>query len=163
MWTIWTFVLCCCTVLALQVKINYYNHHNLKKWTTFLRDSRFIMFTDLAWLLPVRAVGDIKEDFQYLYDTLRSFQRDGRCCRLQHTLILFLPLDLQAALQGCCEDGHPTLLEKWENKCDVSHIMTTGLICWTQQLCHKCDRATCWSWELSSGRSAVMRNMRRSS
>lgn len=33
-----------------------------------------LSITDLTWLLPVGAVGDIEEDFEDLYDTLRSFQ-----------------------------------------------------------------------------------------
>lgn len=61
------------------------------------------------------AVGDVEEDFEDLHDALRGFQRDGWCCRLQHTLILLLPLDLQAALQGCCEDENASLLEE-ENR-----------------------------------------------
>ena len=77
--------------------------------------------TDLAGLLSVAAVGDVKEDFQYLDDTLRGFQGDGTFRRLQGTLVLLLPLHLQAALQGRCEDGQPALLEEthkdeWESR-----------------------------------------------
>lgn len=70
------------------------------------------MVTNLTWLLPVGAVGDVEEDFEDLYDTLRGFQRDGRHSWAQHTLILLLPLNLQAALQGCSEDRYTALLEE---------------------------------------------------
>lgn len=57
-----------------------------------------LAFTDLARLLPVGAEGDVKEDFEDLYDALRGFQRDGWCCWVQRTLILVLPLNLKAAV-----------------------------------------------------------------
>ena len=76
---------------------------------------RSLTFTDLTWLLPVGAVGDVEEDFEDLCDPLRRFQRYGWCRGVQHTLILVLPLHLQAALQGCSKDGQASLLKE-ENK-----------------------------------------------
>lgn len=66
--------------------------------------------TDLTWFLPVCAVGDIEEDFEDLYDALWGFQWDGECIWAQHTLILVLPLNLQAVFQSCSENGDPSLL-----------------------------------------------------
>lgn len=66
------------------------------------------------------AVRDIEENFEDLCDALRGFQRDGLCLWVQDALILVLPLHLQAALQGCCEDGNPSLLEE-NNQCEGSN------------------------------------------
>lgn len=73
------------------------------------------IFTDLTGLLPVGAVGDVKEDFEDFYDALRSFHRDGWTCWIQQTLILIFPLDLQTTLQDCCEDGHASFLGEEED------------------------------------------------
>lgn len=81
-----------------------------------------LIATDLTRLLPVGAVGDVKKDFEDLYDTLRGVQWDGWCCRVQHTFILVLPLDLQAALQSSCEDGHTSLLEEQHHVCESMNM-----------------------------------------
>lgn len=57
------------------------------------------------------AVGEVKKNFKNLNDALRGVQRDRWSCRVQHTLVLILPLHLQAALQSSCEDGHTPLLQ----------------------------------------------------
>ena len=77
-----------------------------------------LLWADLTRLLPVGAVRDVEEDLEDLYDALRGVQGDGWCCRVQHTLILVLPLDLQAALQGGCEDRHTSLLEEQHHECE---------------------------------------------
>lgn len=41
--------------------------------TLHLKADRFKV-TDLTWLLPVSAVGDVEEDFEDLCDTLRGFK-----------------------------------------------------------------------------------------
>lgn len=67
--------------------------------------------TDLTGFLSVRAIGDVEEDFEDLYDPLRGLQWDGRCSRAEHTLKLLFPLDLQAALHGGRQNWHATLLK----------------------------------------------------
>lgn len=56
------------------------------------------------------AVGDVEENFEDLYDTLRGLQRNRSWIQL--TLILILPPNLQAVLQSSGEDGGTTLLEE---------------------------------------------------
>lgn len=77
------------------------------------------MLTDLTWLLPVGATGDVEEGFKNLDDSLRSFKGDGWCCWAQHTYILVRPLDFQGVLQSCSEDGHASLLEEKHDVCET--------------------------------------------
>lgn len=66
--------------------------------------------TDLARLQPVGAVGDVEEDFEDLGSVLRGLQGDRWRRWVQHALGLLLPLNRQASLKSCCEDGHAAFL-----------------------------------------------------
>lgn len=85
--------------------------------------------TDLTWFLPVCAVGDIEEDFEDLYDALWGFQWDGECIWAQHTLILVLPLNLQAVFQSCSENGDPSLLAEPHDVCGKGEEIKKILHC----------------------------------
>lgn len=130
--------------------------------------------TNLTGLLSVGATGDVEKDFEDLYDPLRGLQRDGRGSRSKCTLKRLLPLDLKAALHGRRQNRHACLLVKfrrreggWGATTDVKFAQVKKKATALNSLLHvkRCliFEVTCLSCTLSSGRSAVMRNMRRSS